>query len=97
LLATVVMPHPCQVPRPAAPIWYHPDYVGKINDLFHSDKQDRWDRSSSHFLAKSDKPGDNLPNYRSVGFALSRVVVVRIQLKQGRISQLLIYSSLLFL
>src|SRR5690606_10414332 len=64
-------------PQCIGPILYHPDYVGKINDMFHSDKQDRWDRSSSHFLAKSDKPGDNLPNYRSVGFAPWRVVVVR--------------------
>src|SRR5690606_32264645 len=90
-------PYSWHVPSALAPILYHPDYVGKINDKFHPDKPDHSGRSSSHFWEKSDKPGDSLPNYRSAVFAPWRVVVVRTQLKQGPIDQLLIYSSLLFL
>src|SRR5690606_1650161 len=91
--------NPCSwhVPSASGPILHHPDYVEKTDGRSHRGIPNRWGHSSNLFWEKSDKPGDSLPNYRFAGFAPWRVVVVRTQLKQGRISPVLIYSSLLFL
>src|SRR5690606_41643127 len=64
----------------------HPDDIGKTKDMVHPLKPYRGDRSSSHFLAKSDKPGGSLPN----DLVPWRMVVVHMQRQTARTNQILL-------